>query len=43
MSTGIKEEEARKTALELGILKKEHANICGSVISGKDLRKIING
>ena len=43
LATGIKQEEARKTAIDVGILKQEHANICGAVISGKDLRKIING
>ena len=43
LAAGIPEDSARKTALEIGILKPEHANICGAVISGQELRKIING
>lgn len=43
LAAGIPEENARKIALEVGILKADHANICGAVISGQELRKIING
>ena len=32
LATGVAEEEAREIALAVGILKKEHEKICGSVI-----------
>lgn len=41
--TGICEDEARKIALETGILHKAHENICGAVISGEQLTSIVNG
>ena len=41
--TGICEDEARKIALETGILHKSHENICGAVISGEQLTSIVNG
>lgn len=40
---GIGEQDARRIALETGILKPEHENVCGAVVSGKDLQKIFNG
>lgn len=43
LAAGIQEAEARRIALETGILKKEHEKICGAVISGADLRKICTG
>ncbi len=41
--TGVAEEDARNIALSTGILRKEHERICGSVISGSQLRKIASG
>lgn len=41
IATGVTEEEARETALECGILRKEHEKICGAVIEGAHLRRII--
>lgn len=43
LATGVNEQDARQIALDVGILKPEHAKICGSVIEGSDLRKIYNG
>jgi len=43
LATGINEADARDIAIETGILKPEHAKICGAVIEGADLRKIYNG
>lgn len=43
LATGINEQDAREIAIETGILKPEHANICGAVMEGSDLRKIYNG
>jgi magnesium-transporting ATPase (P-type) len=43
LGAGIGEEQARRIALETGILRPEHENICGAVVSGKDLQKIYNG
>ena len=43
IATGVTEEEARQTALDTGILRPEHAKICGAVIEGAHLRRIIQG
>ena len=43
LATGIGRADAVEIAIEVGILKREHENICGAVIEGADLRSIYNG
>ena len=43
LASGIPEDNARRIATQVGILNPEHADICGAVISGTELRRIIRG
>ena len=43
LATGVDEASAREIALATGILKKEHEKICGAVIEGSHLRRIVQG
>lgn len=43
LATGVDEAQAREIALATGILKKEHEKICGAVIEGSHLRRIVQG
>ena len=43
LATGVAEDEARRIAIDSGILKPEHENICGAVIEGSHLRKLCQG
>lgn len=43
LSTGVSKQDATAIAIATGILREEHKNICGAVVSGKDLRKIARG
>ena len=43
LATGLGPEEALAIALNTGIIKNQHKNICGAIIEGSDLRKIYSG